>query len=151
MRSAISRRPRDGRRGHRRAPRLRRRFAVLLLAVSLLIQGLVPSGFMPAAAAGPEGGFVLVICAPDGVSTILVDAQGRPLAPDRQSEEGPDEDRALRCAYAGPGASQFAPPPKAAEPADLVLSAEMPRPGPERLSRTLPSGPLGSRAPPRRT
>ena len=151
MRSAIRRRPQDGRRGQRKAPRPRDRFAAPLLVLSLLVQGLLPPGFMPAAAAGTDGGFVLVICSPDGVSTILVDAQGQPLDSEGQTEDGPEGDRALRCAYAGPGATQLGPPPSFAGPAGFVLSAEPPRPRPERLPRTLPTGSLGSRAPPLRT
>ena len=105
---------------------------------------------MPAAAAGPSDGLVLVICSPEGVSTLLVDAQGRPLESDAQGEGGADGDRPLHCTYAGPLANQLASPPSGVGPAGLILSAEIPRRQPERLPPTLPPGPLGSRAPPLR-
>ena len=141
MKSAISGRPRNGRRG---------RLAVPLLILALLVQGLMPPGFMPAVAAEADGGLVLVICSPEGVSTLRLDAQGRPLDPDEDTQEGLDGDPALRCVVACGGAAQLAPTSSFAGPAGLTpASAEIPRPRPERLPQALTPGPLGSRAPPR--
>ena len=57
-----------------------------LIAFTLLLQAMIPVGFMPDPAAARDGVFKLVICNGSGFSTITLDANGDPVETDSEHE-----------------------------------------------------------------
>ena len=61
-----------------------RAIVVPVVLTAWLLRAFIPLGFMPAAA--EDGWVTLVICTGDGVSSITIDAEGRPVEPAAPAE-----------------------------------------------------------------
>ena len=70
-----------------------------LIICCLLLRALVPVGFMPDIGAARDGVFTIVVCTAAGFSTIEVDENGNPVAPDPSSET----DGTNQCLFAPAG------------------------------------------------
>ena len=115
-----------------------------LLLFLVLLRALVPPGYMPDLAAAQDGVITLVICSPDGLRTISLDEDGKPVEPG----EAPEEHQRQHCPFASVGSIDL--PPLAKEPMPIVFTMRAALWSPqEGLGAERPVvGPLGSRAPP---
>ena len=118
-----------------------RPFAIWLALLPLLLRAAIPVGWMPETA----GGTTLVICTAQGLSTIILDHDGKPVEPTK--EDGSEHETAP-CIF-GATAHYFAPD---FGQSHLVRFAEFDRlllvRSDSRLSRVA-LGPQQARAPPR--
>lgn len=57
----------------------------------MVVRAVVPVGFMPDLTRLADGVFEIVICSPDGIATITVDAAGDPVTP-HHADPGPMHD-----------------------------------------------------------
>lgn len=74
--------------------------AVFVLLLPFLLSALLPQGFMPSLQ--KDQGFTVVLCTPDGMRTITLDADGKELP---SGPMGGDEGKASNhCVFSGVGA-----------------------------------------------
>lgn len=59
------------------------------LVFALVVRSLLPAGFMlaPAASADSDGGFTVTICTGDGLRSLAVDREGKPLQPAKSTSD----------------------------------------------------------------
>ena len=120
------------------------RLLVQLTLFLVLLRALIPPGYMPDLAAAQDGVITLVICSPDGLRTVSLDENGKPVEPG----ESPDEHQRQHCPFASVGSIDL--PPLAKEPMPIVFTMHAALWSPqEGLGAERPVvGPVGSRAPP---
>ncbi|MBV6633970.1 MAG: DUF2946 family protein [Alphaproteobacteria bacterium] len=95
---------------------LRRRLIGLWLALSVLVAGFVPAGYMPSLARAADGStyLTMVICTADGEQVITIDAEGNQVELDHETPEQPAHAGGADCAF-----SIISAP--ALTPADVVI------------------------------
>ena len=120
------------------------RLLVQLALFLVLLRALIPPGYMPDLAAAQDGVITFVICSPDGLRTVSLDENGKPVEPG----ESPHEHQRQHCPFASVGSIDL--PPLAKEPMPIVFTMRAALWSPqEGLSAERPVvGPVGSRAPP---
>lgn len=115
-----------------------------LLLAFFTLRALIPAGYMPDLAHLGDGGFKVVLCTADGLRTVILDGEGRPVEPEKRKSGAGDE-----CPFGATASKAFL----AAEPTRPI--AIPPHGGSAIFTRydlaLLPPAqgpPLGSRAPP---
>ena len=124
------------------------RFIARAIVALFMIRAMIPVGFMPDLDALQNGRIEIVLCSPDGLKTITVDAAGHSTA-DHPSSDPKQHAGHDVCPFGSVTSQLLALP--AALMASIVLHPALSDEAPSSDIRLLPPAhgpPLGSRAPP---
>lgn len=126
----------------------RRRYAdrllISLVLFLVVLRALVPPGYMPDLAAARDGVITLVICSPDGLRTVSLDENGKPVEPG----QSPEEHQRQHCPFAAVGSIDVPQLAKVPVPIDFATRAALWSPQEGRVAERAVVGPVGPRAPP---